>query len=181
MNARSAKPIASWRSRLWRTSWRERAITCCGIRSPSMWADVSGKGLAEGGEPRLRTGVKPPQMIWTPLLRHRIECRLMNRPSVEPQKDWRRPQGDSHWECEHPPWTSFGTKVSLGWQKPPGRSQNIAASLIPTGVWCDSLRNQQHERTGAVAVCRNEGGERRCTVLAQSTCDVFVLPLTTAG
>src|ERR1700674_3047912 len=25
------------------------------------------------------------------------------------------------------------------------------------GVWCDSLRNQQSEKTGAVSVCRKEG------------------------
>ena len=35
------------------------------------------------------------------------------------------------------------------------------------GVWCDSLRNQQSEKTGAVRVCRNEGGVRCCTMLTQ--------------
>ena len=25
------------------------------------------------------------------------------------------------------------------------------------GVWCDSVRNQQSEKTGAVRVCANEG------------------------
>jgi hypothetical protein len=25
------------------------------------------------------------------------------------------------------------------------------------GVWCDSVRNQQSEKTGAVSVCRKEG------------------------
>src|SRR5215831_15963862 len=63
------------------------------------------------------------------------------------------------------PWTRLGTNVSLGWHTPPGRSQSIAASLIPTGVWCDSVRNQQSEKTGAVRVCRNEGGPRCCKVL----------------
>src|SRR4030095_9867678 len=62
------------------------------------------------------------------------------------------------------PWIWLGTKVSLGWHKPPGRSQRIAASLIPTGVWCDSVRNQQSEKTGAVRVCRNDGGMRCCIV-----------------
>jgi len=32
------------------------------------------------------------------------------------------------------------------------------------GVWCDSLRNQPHEKTGAMPICRNEGG-KRCRIL----------------
>src|ERR1700693_5623453 len=55
------------------------------------------------------------------------------------------------------PGTRLGTNVSLGWHKPPGQPQSIAASLIPMGVWCDSVRNQQSEKTGAVSVCRKEG------------------------
>ena len=58
MSARRAGRIASWRSRLWRTNWRGPATTCCGTRSPSMCAGVSGNGLAKGGEPGKRTGVK---------------------------------------------------------------------------------------------------------------------------
>src|SRR6266852_1095205 len=79
------------------------------------------------------------------------------------------------------PWTWLGTKVSLGWHTPPGRSQSIAASLIPTGVWCDSVRNQQSEKTGAVRVCRNEGGWRCCSVWTQLFCDDLILSLTPAG
>src|SRR6202521_3258492 len=36
MNARSARPTPSRRPRLWRTSWRGRATTCCANRRPSM-------------------------------------------------------------------------------------------------------------------------------------------------
>ena len=36
MIARRARRTASWRSRLWRTSWRGRATTCCATRNPSM-------------------------------------------------------------------------------------------------------------------------------------------------
>jgi transposase len=35
MNARSVGPTAYWRPRLWRTSWRGRATTCCANTSPS--------------------------------------------------------------------------------------------------------------------------------------------------
>jgi len=68
------------------------------------------------------------------------------------------------------PWTWLGTKVSLGWHTPPGRSQSIAASLILMGVWCDSVRNQQSEKTGAVRICSDQGGWRCCTVSTQSVC-----------
>ena len=57
MIARRARRTASWRSRLWRTSWRGRATTCCANRNPSMCTCVSGNGLAKGGEPGKRTGV----------------------------------------------------------------------------------------------------------------------------
>jgi len=53
-------------------------------------------------------------------------------------------------------WTQFGTNVSLGRQKPPGRSQNIAASLILMGDWRDSVRSQVNEETGAVKVCKSK-------------------------
>ena len=56
--ARRASRMVSWQSRLWRTSWRGRATTCCGTRSPSMCTCVSDNGLAKGGEPGKRTGVK---------------------------------------------------------------------------------------------------------------------------
>jgi transposase len=36
-----------------------RATTCCVTRSPSMHICVSGNGLAKGGEPGKRTGMKP--------------------------------------------------------------------------------------------------------------------------
>src|SRR4029453_2457638 len=117
-------------------------------------------------------------MIWTPPLRHLNDYKFLNRPSHEPQKDWRRHRGDSHRECKQPLGYGLAPK---GWHKPPGRSQRIAASLIPTGVWCDSVRNQQSEKTGAIRVCRNEGGWRCCTVLTQLVCDDLVLPLTPAG
>src|SRR5208282_2789325 len=75
------------------------------------------------------------------------------------------------------PWTRLGTKVSLGWHKPPGRSRHIAASLIPTGVWCDLVRNQQSEKAGAVSVCRNEGGWRCCTVFNAICLRGFIVAL----
>ena len=59
--ARRAGRTASWRSRLWHTSLRGRATTCCETRSPSMCTCVSGNGLARGDEPGQRTGVKPPE------------------------------------------------------------------------------------------------------------------------
>ena len=46
--------------------------------------------------------------------------------------------------------------------------------------WCDSVRNKQSEKTGAVGVCRKEGGLRRCTVLTQLLCDGLVVSLTPA-
>src|SRR5208337_4703034 len=75
------------------------------------------------------------------------------------------------------PWTRLGTKVSLGWHKPPGQSQSIAASLIPTGVWCDLVRSQQSEKAGAVSVCRNEGGWRCCTVFNAIRLRGFIVAL----
>jgi len=36
MSARRARPTASWRSRLWHTSWHAPATTFCATRSPSM-------------------------------------------------------------------------------------------------------------------------------------------------
>src|SRR5208282_4810420 len=75
------------------------------------------------------------------------------------------------------PWTRLGTKVSLGWHKPPGRSRSIAASLIPMGVWCDSVRNRQSEKTGAVRVCKNEGGWRCYTVFNAIRLRGFIIAL----
>jgi hypothetical protein len=49
------------------------------------------------------------------------------------------------------------------------------------GVWCDSLRNQQSEKTGAVRVCRKEGGVHCCKILTQLFCDGLILSLTPAG
>ena len=61
MNARSARPMASWRPRLWRTSWRGRATTCCANRNLSMCVAVLDNSLAKDGEPGHRTGGQPPE------------------------------------------------------------------------------------------------------------------------
>src|SRR5215470_844738 len=111
-----------------------------------------------------------------------MECRLLNRPSREPLKDWRR-RGDSHSECKPPPWRRPGTNVSLGWHKPPGRAAEHRGKLDPDiGVWCDSVRNRQSEKAGAVKSLQDyEGGMHSCIVVTQIVCDGLLLSLTSAG
>jgi hypothetical protein len=47
------------------------------------------------------------------------------------------------------------------------------------GVWCDSLRNQLNEETGAVMFARNMvAWLYACFVVSQPDCDDFILPLT---
>ena len=126
----------------------------CANRNLSMGVAVLDNSLAKASQ---GTGLECNHLNdWTPSLRHLMECRLLNRPSREPLNDWRR-HGNSHRECTQPLGHGLAPTFS-GWHKPPGRSQSIAASLIPMGVWCDSVRNRRSEKTDAVRVCRKEGG-----------------------
>ena len=81
-------------------------------------------------------------MIWTPPLRHLNECKTLNRPGREPSKDWCRHHDDSHRECKHPLDTDWHQSFS-GAATAARAVAEYCDCLIPTGVWCDSVRNQR--------------------------------------